>query len=80
MIPIELPNLTKETKTLWATSNTGIKRIKKNSQPIKIQRDTTKLLPQLPSYPLKPEATQGFTANVRRPNCLGANHSLYQLP
>ena len=54
------PNLTEVPKNLWVISNTDTGTIK-STEPIKIQRHITKPLPQLPQYPLKPEATQSLT-------------------
>ena len=53
-------NLTEVPENLWVTSNADTGRIK-SAEPIKIQMDITKPLPELPQYPLKPEAIQGLT-------------------
>lgn len=50
-------------KTLWATSNTGIEKIK-STEPVEIQKDITKPLLKWPQYRLKPETIQGLSSIV----------------
>lgn len=67
-----------EPENLWTTSDTDTGRIR-SIEPVMIQTDINKTLPMLSQCPFKHEAIQGLTPPNRRPNCPGANHSLYQL-